>query len=115
MSRKRCFFIGHREASVDLLPALRAAMVQALVRFAGVYQSQTALLFVAGQVSAQYPAQDARVHAFENDFADKVSGMSLPCEENYHTILLNIGGKAILTTRELLTLCAHGRYLYCLD
>ena len=48
------------------------------------------------------------VDAFENDFVDKVSGMSLPCEENYHTILLNIGGKAILTTRELLTLCAHG-------
>lgn len=50
----------------------------------------------------------AIVDSFESDFVDKVSGMNLPCEENYHTILLNIVGKAILTTRELLTLCAHG-------
>lgn len=31
MNRKRCFFIGHREASDDLLPALRAAIEQHIV------------------------------------------------------------------------------------
>ena len=33
MSRKRCFFIGHREASDDLLPALRAAIEQHIVEY----------------------------------------------------------------------------------
>ena len=33
MSRKRCFFIGHREASDDLLPALRAAIEQHIVDY----------------------------------------------------------------------------------
>lgn len=31
MRRKRCFFIGHREASDDLLPTLRAAIEQHIV------------------------------------------------------------------------------------
>ena len=33
MSRKRCFFIGHREATDDLLPALRAAIEQHIVEY----------------------------------------------------------------------------------
>ena len=33
MRRKRCFFIGHREASDDLLPALRAAIEQHIVEY----------------------------------------------------------------------------------
>ena len=33
MSRKRCFFIGHHEASDDLLPALRAAIEQHIVDY----------------------------------------------------------------------------------
>lgn len=33
MSRKRCFFIGHRDASDDLLPALRAAIEQHIVEY----------------------------------------------------------------------------------
>lgn len=33
MSRIRCFFIGHREASDDLLPVLRAAIEQHIVEY----------------------------------------------------------------------------------
>lgn len=33
MSRNRCFFIGHHEASDDLLPALRAAIEQHIVEY----------------------------------------------------------------------------------
>ncbi len=33
MSRKRCFFIGHRETTDDLLPALRAAIEQHIVEY----------------------------------------------------------------------------------
>ena len=33
MSGKRCFFIGHREATDDLLPALRAAIEQHIVEY----------------------------------------------------------------------------------
>ena len=33
MSRKRCFVIGHREASDDLLPALRAAIKQHIIEY----------------------------------------------------------------------------------
>ncbi len=33
MSHKRCFFIGHREASADLLPVLRAAIEQHIAEY----------------------------------------------------------------------------------
>lgn len=44
---------------------------------------------------------------FESAFADTVHH-KVYVTNNYQTILMHIVGKALLTTRELLTLCAHG-------
>ena len=47
------------------------------------------------------------VDSFEDDFADAVHH-KVCVEQNYETILLHIVGKSLVTTREILTLCAHG-------
>lgn len=47
------------------------------------------------------------VDEFENAFADTVHHKAC-VGQNYETILLHIVGKSLVTTREILTLCAHG-------
>ena len=47
------------------------------------------------------------IDIFEEDFADKVHH-KVSVGQNYETILLHIVGKSMVTTKEILTLCAHG-------
>ena len=47
------------------------------------------------------------VDEFESAFADTVHHKTC-VGQNYETILLHIVGKSLVTTREILTLCAHG-------
>ena len=47
------------------------------------------------------------VDAFEDEFASTVT-LKTPVRNDYKTILMHIAGKALVTTREILTLCAHG-------
>ena len=47
------------------------------------------------------------VDEFEDEFADTV-GHKLTIANDYHTVLVHIAGKVLLTTRELLNLCALG-------
>ena len=47
------------------------------------------------------------VDQFEDELADNTHHQ-MCVGNNYQTILLHIAGKSILTTREILTLCAHG-------
>ena len=47
------------------------------------------------------------VDEFEDKLADKTHHQ-MQVSNDYKTILLHIAGKSILTTREILTLCAHG-------
>lgn len=47
------------------------------------------------------------IDQFENSLAEKTHH-KMCVSNNYQTILIHIAGKSILTTREILTLCAHG-------
>lgn len=47
------------------------------------------------------------IDTFENVFSDAVHH-KLTIKKDYNTILLHIAGKTLVTTRELVTLCAHG-------
>ena len=47
------------------------------------------------------------VDRFEDDIAEKTH-QKIAVGNDYQTVLLHIAGKSILTTREILTLCAHG-------
>ena len=47
------------------------------------------------------------IDTFEDVFADAVHH-KLSIKKDYNTILLHIAGKTLITTRELVTLCAHG-------
>ena len=47
------------------------------------------------------------IDIFEEDFADKVHH-KVSVGQNYKNILLHIVGKSMVTTKEILTLCAHG-------
>ncbi len=47
------------------------------------------------------------IDTFEKDFANAVHH-KVYVEQKYETILLHIVGKSLVTTREILTLCAHG-------
>lgn len=47
------------------------------------------------------------INEFEDTFANIVNH-KVSLERNYQVVLVHIAGKALVTTREVLTLCAHG-------
>jgi len=47
------------------------------------------------------------INQFEDDLAE-ITHHKMSVGDDYQTILVHIAGKSILTTREVLTLCAHG-------
>ena len=47
------------------------------------------------------------INTFEEEFSTAVNQKGLN-EENYQTILVNICGKTLVTSREVITLCANG-------